>query len=158
MNAWNHVRVTGAATLLGLRVVAALPGPVSARTGVTSSCGATTVQSQNGNQLFVAGTGPTCLRGAFVAACRSAVLSVRGHGVDTMSALTFTVERETGGCRVVVKGSNTVFFGRKTRKTTWTSSCTRTATRAEGVVVGGCSDGDYLLSPPGAPQVANNRF
>jgi hypothetical protein len=115
------------------------------------------VESQNGNQLFLPGTGPACLRSAF-GACRAVAFSLRGHGVDTQLVLTFTVVRRAAGCRVVVHGSNTVFFGSKTRKTNWTSTCTRTTPRVEGVVVCGCSDSDYLLSPPGAAQVADNRF
>jgi hypothetical protein len=137
--------------LVGLCAPTALPA------AATASCGSASVQSQNGNQLFLPGPGPACLRSAF-GACRAAAFSVRGHGVDTQLVLTFTVVRKAVGCRVVVQGSNTVFFGSKTRKTSWTSTCTRTTRRIDGVVVGGCSDSDYLLSPPGAAQVANNRF
>jgi hypothetical protein len=154
VNSWNHLRVLGVTLLVGLCAAEALAGPAGAG---TASCGSAAVQGQNGNQLYLPGTGPACLRSAF-GACRSAALSVRGHGVDTLLLLTFTVERQAAGCRVVVKGSNTVFFGSKTRRTNWTSTCTRTTKRVEGVVVGGCSDSDYLLSPPGAAQVPNNRF
>ena len=123
----------------------------------TPGCSSASAQSQNGNRLYVPGVGPDCLRRAF-ASCRTASLSVAGRGVDAQLTLSFTVGRKLGASRVFVTGSNTVFFGSKTRKTTWTGTCSSAKKRAEGVVLSGCSDGDYLLSPPGAPQVANNRF
>ncbi len=143
-----------ATALLAACGVAAFAGHAS---GATPGCGTATAQSQNGNQLFMSGTGADCLLHAF-GTCRAATLTVRGHGVDAQLVLAFTVGRRAGACRVGLAGSNTVFFGSKTRKTTWSSTCTRVTKRAEGVVLGGCTGGDYLLSPPGAPQVPNNRF
>jgi hypothetical protein len=150
----RHLQAFVAAALFATCALAAFAGDAS---GATPGCGTTTAQSQNGNQLFVSGTGADCLRRAF-GTCRAATLTVRGHGVDAQLVLTFAVGRRAGACRVGLTGSNTVFFGSKTRKTTWSSTCTTVAKRAEGVVLGGCTGGDYLLSPPGAPQVPNNRF
>jgi hypothetical protein len=153
MSALRHLRAPAPAGLLALAALAAF-GDASA---AAPSCGSASAKSQNGNQLYVAGTGPACLRRAF-GSCRAASLSVSGHGVDTLLTLTFTVGRKLAACRVSVAGSNTVFFGSKTRKSTWVGTCTAVTKRSEGVVLGGCSDGDYLLSPPGAPEVPNNRF
>ena len=154
MSAPRHLRAPAAAGLVTLAVLAAFGGQASA---AAPSCGSTSAESQNGNQLYVAGTGPSCLRRAF-GSCRAAGLSVSEHGVDTQLTLSFTVGRKLGACRVFVAGSNTVFFGSKTRKTTWSATCTAVTKRTEGVVLGGCGGGDYLLSPPGAPEVPNNRI
>lgn len=157
MTATRQLRILGTGALLGICALAALPGPVAARPGTTPGCGTTTAASQNGNQLYLAGAGPNCLFRAF-GTCRATVLSVHGRGVDTQLVLTFSVTRKGTACRVVVAGSHTVFYGGKTRKTTWTNTCTGATKRAEGIVIRGCRDGDYLLSPPGAPEVPNNRF
>ena len=132
-------------------------GTVAARPEAIPSCGTVSFRAQNGNQLFVPGTGPACLYRAY-AACRAGALALQGHGVDTMLRLSFTVERQGTACRVALSGSNTVFFGSKTRGTDWIDTCTGATKRAEGVVIRGCPKGDYLLSPPGAPDVPNNRF
>jgi hypothetical protein len=115
------------------------------------------VESQNGNQLFLPGTGPACLRSAF-GACRAVAFSLRGHGVDTQLVLTFTVVRRAAGCRVCRPRLEHRLLRQQDPQDELDSTCTRTTLRVEGVVVGGCSDSDYLLSPPGAAQVADNRF
>jgi hypothetical protein len=145
------------AFVLALLGACVLCGTATARPAAIPSCGTVSFRAQNGNQLFILGTGPTCLYRDY-GSCRAAVLTLQGHGVDTMLQLQFTVGRLGGACRVAVAGSNTVFFGSRTRKTTWSDSCTAVTKRPEGVVLGGCAKGDYLLSPPGAAQVPNNRF
>lgn len=139
-------------------LIAACAAPTAAIGGATTpaSCGTVSYRVQNGNQLFVPGGGPQCLYTAYTV-CRPAVLSVVGHGVDTLSRLTFQIER-SGVCRIALSRADTVFFGSKTHVTRWTGTCKGAATRAEGIVVRGCTQGDYLLSPPGAPDVPNNRF
>jgi hypothetical protein len=120
-------------------------------------CGQARMQTQNGNQLFVSGGGPGCLYRAFAARCRAASFVVTLHGVDTAGSIRFRVV-PAPRCHVLVLGRNHVFGANRT--TTWSERCSRLGRRAEGVAVMGCLGriGDFLLSPPGAPNVPGTRY
>lgn len=143
--------------MLALLAACCLASAAGGRAATPASCGTASFRGQNGNQLFVPGTGPRCLYQSF-ARCRATSLSLQGHGVDAMLQLTFRIVRRGSVCGVSLAGSNTVFFGSRTRKTTWSDMCAGATERPEGIVIRGCPNGDYLLSPLGAPAVASSTF
>jgi hypothetical protein len=112
---------------------------------------------RNGNQLFVSGHGPACLYRAFAARCRAASFVVTLQGVDTAGSIRFRVV-SSPSCHVLVLGRTHVFGANST--TTWSERCTRLGRRTEGIAVVACRGriGDFLLSPPGAPNVPGTRY
>jgi hypothetical protein len=114
----------------------------------TFNCGTARSQGQNGNHLYVLGTGPTCLYWHYRRGCSPASFKVTTMGVDTFASLTFTVRPSP--CRVTVDGKNMIYTG-SPRSHTWHQSCKRVVKRNYGVVIRRCSgaQGDYvILSPP----------
>ncbi|HEU5361823.1 MAG TPA: hypothetical protein VFU56_00720 [Gaiellaceae bacterium] len=143
--------------LLVIAVSALVTGVGHASTPPVLDCGQARLQTQNGNQLFVSGGGPACLYRAFAARCRAASFAVTLHGVDTAGSVRFRVV-PAPSCHVVVFGRNHVFGADRT--TTWSERCARLGKRTEGIAVVGCRGriGDFLLSPPAAPNVPGTRY